>query len=315
MSTLLITGGTGFLGRHLAVKLKQDYEVILAARNNGANILAQDLTGCQVAPLDVTNIESVRDVFNEFKPQVVIHAAATKYVNLSENNAMECIDVNVLGSQNVARIAIDKGVNTVIGISTDKAAPPVGNIYGLSKALMERFYCSLNEKTKTKFACVRFGNIAWSSGSVFPVWKRMVEKDGKIQSTGPHMRRLFFSVDEAAELVIRNLNNIDTLEGKVLSQKMKSAKIEDILHIWCKHYGVIWEKIHGRLGDKTDEYLIGASELENTIEKIIDGITHFVVSFNEKQQGHLTEPVSTKNAKRLSNKEILKIISTEPKLI
>ena len=299
----------------LAVKLKKNYEVMLAARNNSVNMIVHKRTGCNVIPLDVVSIESVRDAFNEFMPHIVIHAAATKYVDLSEKHVMECIDVNILGSQNVARIAIDKGVDFVIGISTDKAAPPVGNVYGLSKALMERFFCALNVKSKTRFACVRFGNIAWSTGSVFPIWKMMTEKDGIVQTTGPEMRRFFFSVYEAADLVIRAMDNIDVLGGKILSQKMKSAQIESILEVWAKHYGIRWEKIQRRLGDKTDEYLISSIELENTVEKNINGISHFVITFNERFENHVVEPFSSRNADRLSETEILKLITNEPDLV
>lgn len=315
MKRVLITGGTGFLGRYLAVKLKKNYEVMLAARNNSVNMLVQERTGCNVMPLDVVSIESVRDAFNEFMPHIVIHAAATKYVDLSEKHVMECIDVNILGSQNVARIAIDKRVDVVIGISTDKAAPPVGNIYGLSKALMERLFCALNVKSKTRFACVRFGNIAWSTGSVFPIWKRMTEKDGIVQTTGPEMRRFFFSVYEAADLVIRAMVNIDVLGGKILSQKMKSAQIESILEVWAMHYGIRWEKIQRRTGDKTDEYLISSIELENTVEKNINGISHFVITFNERFENRVVEPFSSRNADRLSETEILNLITNEPDIV
>ena len=82
--------------------------------------------------------------------------------------------MNILGSTNIARASIEKGVHTVIGISTDKAAPPVPNIYGSSKAIMERMFCSLDYSNDTNFSCVRFGNIAWSTGSVFPIWKKMM---------------------------------------------------------------------------------------------------------------------------------------------
>src|SRR5262249_10626782 len=152
---------------------------------------------CTVLPLDVSNIESVRDVLAETSPDVVVHAAATKYVDLSERQPMECLDVNVIGSQNVARVCIEKKVQTVIGMSTDKSAPPVGNTYGLTKALMERMLCAMNGKTETNFACVRHGNIAWSTGSVFPIWKRMHDTAGVIQSTGPDMTRYFSTVEEA----------------------------------------------------------------------------------------------------------------------
>ena len=78
--TVLVTGGTGFLGRYLGLALKERYNVVLAARNNAQNALVQEFTGCEVLPMDIVNIESVRDAFNETRPAVVIHAAATKYV-------------------------------------------------------------------------------------------------------------------------------------------------------------------------------------------------------------------------------------------
>ncbi|MGH9763855.1 MAG: polysaccharide biosynthesis protein, partial [Blastocatellia bacterium] len=188
---MLITGGTGFLGRRLGRFFKEHYDVVLAGRNHDQNRLAQTFSGCRVVPLDVASIESVRDVFSETRPAVVVHAAASKYVDVAEAHPMECIDVNVLGSQNVMRVAIDKGVETVIGVSTDKAAPPVANTYGLTKALMERMLCGMDGKTATEFACVRFGNLPWSTGSVFPVWKRMQETSGIIGTTGPEMFRFF----------------------------------------------------------------------------------------------------------------------------
>ena len=193
MKRLLITGGSGFLGKELAKKLKKNYEIILASRNNGLNQEAEAITGCKTIPMDITNKDSVYDGFNAFKPEIVIHAGATKYVNISEEQPLECIDVNILGSTNIARASIEKGVHTVIGISTDKAAPPVTHIYGNSKAIMERMFCSLDYSNDTNFSCVRFGNIAWSTGSVFPIWKRMMLDEGLIKSTGPHMKRFFFN--------------------------------------------------------------------------------------------------------------------------
>src|ERR1700722_16226249 len=150
MKKILITGGTGFLGRELGRQLKKDYTVYLTGRNNTQNMWAQRYTGCEVLPMDVSNIESVRDAFNATKPDIVIHAAATKFVDISERQPFEAVDINVLGSQNVARVAIDKNIETVIGISTDKAVPPVRNTYALTKALMERMYCSLSGKENTK---------------------------------------------------------------------------------------------------------------------------------------------------------------------
>lgn len=308
----LITGGTGFLGKRLALALKEKYEVVLTGRNNKQNMMAEQFAGCQVLPMDVSNIESVRDIFSEARPQIVIHAAATKFVDRAERQPMECVDINVVGSQNVARVAVERNVRVVIGVSTDKAAPPVRNTYGLSKALMERMFCSMNEKTETRFACVRYGNVAWSTGSVLPIWKQMHEQTGVIGTTGPEMRRFFFTVDEAVKLVVTALHNIEELQGRVLSREMKAAQIRDVLELWVKHKGGRWERIEGRPGERDDEYLIGDLELPYASERIFDGVKHFVISFNEKVPEPLTLALSSANAQRLSEKEILNIIDNPP---
>ncbi|OJJ23552.1 capsule biosynthesis protein CapD [marine bacterium AO1-C] len=310
--TLLITGGTGFLGKRLALALKDEYNVILTGRNNKQNLMAKKFTGCEVAPLDISNIEAVRDTFREFKPHIVIHAAATKFVDLAEKYPMECIDVNVVGSQNVARVAIDQNVEVVVGISTDKASPPVRNTYGMSKSVMERVYCSMNGKTSTKFTCVRYGNVAWSTGSVLTIWKKMHEETGVMGTTGPEMRRFFFTVDEAVNLVITALNNIDETQGKVLSRMMKAAQMEDILKTWVKHKGGKYEKIDGRPGERIDEYLIGELELAYTRELQYDGITHYLISFNEKVDNPVSVGLSSANTAKLTEEEILNIIENPP---
>lgn len=312
MKTILITGGTGFLGKRLGLALKNDYRVVLTGRNNKQNFTAQKFTGCEVLPLDISNIEAVRDVVNEVKPDIIIHAAATKFVDLAEKQPMECVDVNVLGSQNVARVAVDKDVDIVIGVSTDKASPPVRNTYGLSKALMERVFCSMNRKKKTRFACVRYGNVAWSTGSVLTIWNKMIKETGVIGTTGPEMRRFFFTVDDAVRLVLAALYNIDMVEGKVLSMKMKAAQISDILRVWTENKGGKWEKIEGRPGERLDEYLIGEAELPFTRELMIDGITHYLISFNEKVDKPVEFGLSSANTDKLTDQEILDLINNPP---
>lgn len=310
--TVLITGGTGFLGKRLALELKDKYRVVLTGRNNKQNMAARQFTGCEIAPMDVSNIESVRDAFREFNPNIVIHAAATKFVDLAEKFPMECVDVNVTGSQNVARAAVEAGVGIVIGISTDKAAPPVRNTYGLSKALMERIFCSMDGKSSTIFTCVRYGNVAWSTGSVLTIWKKMHEEKGVIGTTGPEMRRFFFTVDDAVKLVLAALYHIKEVRGKVLSRRMKAAQVEDILRVWTKNKGGRYEKIEGRPGERDDEFLIGDLELAYTEEIIYDGIVHYLISFNSKVKKPITFGLSSANTDRLSDEEILSIINNPP---
>jgi len=312
---LLITGGNGFLGKNLALKLKENYEVILTSRNNKNNFVVGRSTGCKVIPMDVANIESVRDVFREVKPDIVIHAAATKFVDLCEVYPMESIDVNIVGSQNIARVSMDNYVKTVIGISTDKACPPVRNIYGLSKATMEKLFCLLDGKTDTKFTCVRYGNVAWSTGSVFPIWKEMHEKTGVIGTTGPEMRRFIWTVDNAVELVVNAIDNIDKIHGKILSREMKSAQMKDVLDVWIKYFGGSWEKIDGRPGERLDEYLVGDIELEYTVELFINNIKHFLISPNEKASVPYKDIVHSNNCTKLTEEEILEILYAQPEIL
>ena len=148
---LLITGGSGYLGVNLALSLKTKYNVFLGSRNQKRNREAHKLTNCKDIPLDVSNINSIRDALIYCKPEIIVHAAATKFVDISEEFPFECSDVNILGSSNIARAAIEKKVKTVIGISTDKATQPIKNFYGFSKATMEKLFLNANNNSMTKF--------------------------------------------------------------------------------------------------------------------------------------------------------------------
>ena len=308
MKTILITGGSGFLGRNLALKLKRKYNVHLASRNNKNNNYAGKVTGCPTLPLDVSSTESVRDVVTEVKPDIIIHAAATKFVDLSEKYPMETVDINILGSQNEARVAIEKGVGLVVGISTDKACPPVRNIYGLSKAAMEKIFCLMDGKTDTKFTCVRYGNVAWSTGSVLPIWKNMFEETNVLRSAGPEMRRFFFTVDHAVELVVNAIKNEDATRGKILSRAMKAAQMSDVLETWTKHLGGSWERMEGRQGERDDEFLVGETERDYCEEVEINGIKHYLISPNKKSGKHV-DIFHTGIAERLTETEILELIN------
>jgi len=309
---ILITGGTGFLGKRLGKKLlNMGYEVILSGRNNKQNRLAAEFSGCKVLAMDITNIESVRDIVTQVCPEIIIHAAATKFVDVSERQPMEAIDVNVIGSQNVARVAIDKKIQLVIGISTDKASPPVRNTYGLTKALMERLFCTMDQKSNTRFLCVRYGNVAWSTGSVLCIWRKMMKENGVIGTTGPEMYRFFFRIDEAVELVITALENESELHGKIFARQMKAAKIEDILKIWVSQVGS-YERLPGRPGERLEEYLIGEQELPYTENRLYKGIPHYIISFNRKVNNPISNVLSSRNAERLSNDEIKELINNPP---
>ena len=305
---LLITGGSGFLGINLALSLKKKYNVFIGSRNQKRNYDASLETGCEAIPLDVTNIESVRDALIYCKPDIIIHAAATKFVDISEKFPFECSDVNILGSTNLARVAIERDVKTVIGISTDKATQPIKNFYGFSKATMEKLFLNANHKSKTNFLCVRYGNVAWSTGSVLPIWKKMFEKNKKILTTGPFMRRFFFTIDDAVELVLFALNYSKKFSGKILCADMKACKLIDIIKVWNQKFGGNYKIINGRKGDRLDEYLIGENEIKFTTKIYKNKKIFYLINFGKKSSKPLRKIVSSENASRLNQGEIYDLL-------
>jgi FlaA1/EpsC-like NDP-sugar epimerase len=143
----------------------------------------------------------------------------------------------------------------------------------------------------------------------------MIEQTGEIKTTGPYMRRFFFHVSEAAKLVITAMNEMDTTAGKVLSRKMKAVQIEDILKLFVKLYGGIYTKVAERPGESIDETLIGISELPYTKEILLDHYGHYIISFNEKAETPFPDILTSANAERLNEEEMMGIISNPPKFL
>lgn len=313
MSKILITGGSGFLGKHLAVALKDKNTVILASRNQKALLTAAHILEVESVPLDVCNYASTIEMFLRYSPDVVIHAAATKFVDLAEKFPNECIDINIVGSQNVARAAMAANVSYVLGVSTDKAAPPIANIYGLSKAVMEKLFVSLNGTSMTNFSCVRYGNVAWSTGSVFPIWKRMIDKSGHIVATGPNMSRFFFPVSQAVDLIVTALNNKSEIAGKILSVPMKGVEVSRILDVWSQATGATWSVGERRVGDRDLEYLIAQTETSSTTSVVLEGREFFLLNGKGIPSiNSLIEEYSSRNAKQFTDDEILQLLLNPP---
>jgi FlaA1/EpsC-like NDP-sugar epimerase len=311
MKKILITGGTGFLGRALARKFKATNHVVLCGRNNYLNERVRKVIGCDVIPMDITNMDAVRETFSVTKPDIVIHAAATKYVHLAEKFPNECLDINIKGSQNIARAAIEHNVATVIGISTDKASVKNNSFYGISKRVMEKLFVLMNNDTDTKFACVRFGNIAWSTGSVFPIWKKMLaENDNLIETTGAHMRRFIFSLDDAADLVENCLKHIDVTQGKILCPEMKTVQMQDALDCFIELYGGSYKKIPARAGESIDEVMIDPYEVAFTSAIELNGESFYLIH-NHTVENPIANSVSTDNQAHLDTENLKKLLTFE----
>ncbi len=171
------------------------YELEMMLKEQFPDVRIQAVIG------DVRNVKRLAHVFDMYRPEVVFHAAAYKHVPIMEENPIEAIRTNVLGTYNVATLATKFRVDRFVLVSTDKAINPT-NIMGASKRIAELICMSMNEAT-TKFTIVRFGNVLGSSGSVIPLFKKQIERGGPVTVTHPEMRRYFMSISEATQLVIQ----------------------------------------------------------------------------------------------------------------
>jgi len=151
---------------------------------------------------NITDRTRVDEIFENYKPQVVIHAAAHKHVPLMELNAGEAIKNNIVGTQVVADAADNSGTANFVMISTDKAVNPT-SIMGSSKRIAEMYIQDLNRTSETHFVTVRFGNVLGSEGSVVPIFKKQIAEGGPITVTHPEMKRYFMTIPEASQLVLQ----------------------------------------------------------------------------------------------------------------
>jgi len=215
--TIVITGGGGSIGSELARQVKRfnpNKIIIIDNYENNAYDLQMEferryrLKQVTYMPEIIVLIASVRDeqrmdeIFEQYKPDVVFHAAAHKHVPLMEVSPLEAIKNNTVGTYNVAKLSDKHGVSKFVLISTDKAVNPT-NIMGASKRAAEKVVMKLNEKSKTDFAAVRFGNVLGSNGSVIPLFRKQIESGGPVTVTHPKIIRYFMTIPEACQLVIQ----------------------------------------------------------------------------------------------------------------
>ena len=211
--TVVVTGAGGSIGSELCRQIARVGPKKLLLVERGENPLfeidrelRQDrgFDDCVAVLADAGNSEKMRPLFEQYRPQVVFHAAAFKHVPLMELNPLESVRNNPLATRSLAQVARDSRVERFVLISTDKAVEPQ-TVMGQSKALCEWIVEAMGarEGNGTKFIAVRFGNVLGSSGSVIPIFKRQIEKGGPVTVTDPEMTRYFMTIPEAVSLVVQ----------------------------------------------------------------------------------------------------------------
>ena len=324
---ILVTGGTGSLGVALITKLlKTNVETIrIFSRDELKQSQMESHFHDERLRFLIGDVRDKERLENAVEGiDIVVHTAALKQVPVIEYNPFEAIKTNVQGSQNLVEACLNKNVGFALAIGTDKAVSPF-NTYGATKLLMERLFVSANYykgERKTKFACVRYGNVLGSRGSIIPKFIEQIISGDKITITDPNMTRFNITIDQALDLIFRVIKN--TVGGDIHIPKLDAYKVGDMKDVLldlmdCKNEE---KRIPVRIGEKHHEILINEHEIRNTYE---NQDNDYVIYENQltkdrsekipnSKKAALTTEYSSDKVKLVSKKE-LKEIFTKQNLI
>ncbi|MEN6435127.1 MAG: UDP-N-acetylglucosamine 4,6-dehydratase (inverting) [Anaerolineaceae bacterium] len=265
---ILVTGGTGSFGKKFIDLILREYQpakVIVFSRDelkqHEMRVAGFNHPNLRYFIGDIRDRDRLRRALHGV--DIVVHAAALKQVPACEYNPMEAIKTNILGSSNVIDASLDAGVEKVIALSTDKAVNPV-NLYGATKLAAEKLFVQSNYYaggTQTRFACVRYGNVVGSRGSVVPVFLKQ-RQSGKVTVTDDRMTRFWISLEQGVRFVIRCVEQMQG--GEVFVPKIPSMRVSDLARTIAPEAEV--EVIGIRPGEKLHEVLISDDEARTTIE-------------------------------------------------
>ena len=269
--TILITGGTGSLGKELTKVILQKWpevrRLIIYSRDEQKQFqMAQEYPVEKYPAIryfigDVRDAERLQRAFNDV--DCVIHAAAMKHVHIAEYNPDECVKTNIGGAENVIKAALSCGVKDVVALSTDKACAPI-NLYGATKLTSDKLFIAANNitgKQDTKFSVVRYGNVMGSNGSVIPFFLNR-KKTGALPITDTAMTRFNISLEDGVKMVLHALEH--AWGGELFVPKIPSYSITDLAEAIgpdCEH-----PVIGIRPGEKIHEEMITSSDSFTTYD-------------------------------------------------
>lgn len=269
--TILITGGTGSLGKEIVKSIFSEHEnvkkVIIYSRDEQKQYEMAKEWPVSKYPKIRFFIGDVRDRDRLSRAlegvDIVIHAAAMKHVDIAEYNPDECIKTNIGGAENVIHAALNKNVRTVVALSTDKACAPI-NLYGATKLTSDKLFVAANNIKGDKqinFSVVRYGNVLGSNGSVVPYFNN-IKDSGVFPITHIDMTRFNISLKEGVDMIFYAIEN--SLGGEIFIPKIPSYKITDVAKAIDSTCEI--QVVGIRPGEKLHEEMISASDSFNTFE-------------------------------------------------
>ena len=274
---ILLIGGTGALGKTLIRLYQNTNQIKILSRDEHkqVNLISTDWVNKENVSFmigDVKDKDCIINALEDYRPDIVINAAALKHVPVCEINPYESVNVNIIGHQNLLE-AIRRSnhrIETLIYISSDKACKPV-NIYGMCKAISERLYIEFAKKqTNIKVCLVRYGNVLESTGSVIPYFKQLL-KDGcsELPITDLRMTRFLLTLESAAKLIEWAYYS-PISHGKIVVPKLQAFKIVDIakalISEYCPDIDIKLKIVGVRKGEKLHEEMISSEEWMRTEE-------------------------------------------------
>lgn len=270
---ILVTGGTGSFGHQIVDRLMKENpsEIRIFSRDEKKQYDMQfEYSGNNKLRFIVGDVRNKESLMNAMRgTDIVFHAAALKQVPSCEYNPFEAVKTNTTGAQNVIECALFHNVEKVIAISTDKAVEPV-NVMGMTKAIQERLITSANvhrDGKRTIFACVRYGNVLGSRGSVIPVFRNQIDNDQNLTLTDYAMTRFILTLDNAIDLVFKSVEY--ALGGEIFVLKIHAHTVIELAEVMLETSGKKLKIAQTgiRPGEKIHETLVSPTESIRTIDK------------------------------------------------